>query len=274
MNEIRVTYPDLYNAGDLLNKSLVEKLSGKNVVRSKVYNADMMAIGGALFGIQYSGGTRGMLQKGLGLVYGNKPLYVWDAGFWLPHNPNGLYRNRLIVRALRGEKTREKLSGLTGRRYDDAVLADGGLLVDLRLPRKVEKKYKIGVVPHFSQKREKLFLRTEDDPDYHFIDIQNTPERAAEEIASCEAIVSSSLHGLIFADSLHIPSMRVTGESPLRDGNFKFEDYYSAYGITDQPWKSVDRLPGFNEIVDGCRMDWARVEEKKEALLACFPREL
>lgn len=274
MNVIRVTYPDLYNAGDLLNKPLVEKLSGKSVVRTKVYDADLMAVGGALFGIQYSGGTRGMLQKGLSLVYGNKPLYVWGAGFWKPDNPNKLYRKNLIVRALRGEKTREKLSGLTGLRYEDAVLADGGLLIDLFLPRKVEKKYKIGVVPHFLQKRENLFLQAESDPDYHFIEIQNTPERVAEEIASCEAIVSSSLHGLVFADSMHIPSMRLTGESTLRDGNFKFEDYYSAYGLIDQPWKRCDRLPDFNEIVDGCRMDWALVEEKKEALLACFPREL
>ena len=274
MNVIRVAYPDLFNAGDLLNKTLVEKLSGKSVVRSKVYNADLMAVGGALFGIQYSGGTRGMLQKGLGLVYGNKPLYVWGAGFWRSDNPNGLYRNRLIVRALRGEKTKEKLSGLTGQRYEDAVLADGGLLIDLLLPRKREKKYKIGVVPHFLQKGEKLFLQAESDPDCHLIDIQNAPERVAEEIAACEAILSSSLHGLIFADSLHIPSLRMMGENALRDGNYKFEDYYSAYGLADRPWKRCDRLPNFNEIVDSCQMDWALVEEKKEALLACFPREL
>lgn len=56
MKTIRLSYAPLYNAGDLFNKDLVEKLSGKEVVNSKMYNADMIAIGGALIGAQYSGG--------------------------------------------------------------------------------------------------------------------------------------------------------------------------------------------------------------------------
>ena len=50
MKEIRLAYAPLKNAGDMLNVNLIEKLSGKRVIRSKVYNADMMAIGGAIIG--------------------------------------------------------------------------------------------------------------------------------------------------------------------------------------------------------------------------------
>ena len=232
MEKIRLCFSELYNAGDLLNVDLVEMLSKKKVVRSKIYNADMIAIGGALFGLQFSGGARGLLQKGLGCVYGNKPLYVWGSGFLYENNERPLYRGNLFVCALRGEKTREKLSGLTHEDFSD-------------------------ICP---------------DSDYHLIDIRNTPRRVAEEIAACELIVSSSLHGLVFADSLHVPSLRMIGETPLPGGTFKFEDYYSAYGVKDDPWVDTKRLPTAKDILARRCVDFSAVEEKKKALLKCFPQ--
>lgn len=271
MNIIRLAYSPLINAGDVLNAELVERLSGKKVVRSKVYNADMMAIGGALFGAQYSNGVRGTLQKGLNLIYGKKPLYVWGSGFLRWNNENPFYRENIIVSALRGEKTRKKLSSLTGKTYN-VVLADAGLLVDLLLDRKVEKKHKIGIIPHFSQQSEKAFLDAKSNAKYHFIDIRKTPKEVITEIASCELIASSSLHGLIFADSLHIPSLRIVGRTELPGGEFKYEDYYSCYGVQDNPWREQDRLPSGQEIIERSCVDYSLVDEKKKALLECFPK--
>ena len=272
MEKIRLCFSELYNAGDLLNVDLVEMLSKKKVVRSKIYNADMIAIGGALFGLQFSGGARGLLQKGLGCVYGNKPLYVWGSGFLYENNERPLYRGNLFVCALRGEKTREKLSGLTHEDYRAVPLADAGLLVDMLLQGPQEKRYGIGVIPHFSQQGENVFSDICPDSDYHLIDIRNTPRRVAEEIAACELIVSSSLHGLVFADSLHVPSLRMIGETPLPGGTFKFEDYYSAYGVKDDPWVDTKRLPTAKDILARRCVDFSAVEEKKKALLKCFPQ--
>lgn len=272
MDTIKLTYSHLYNAGDLLNVDLVERFSGKKVVRSKVYDADMMAIGGALFGAQFSGGGRGILQRGLGVVYGPKPLYVWGSGFLYGDNQRRLYRRNLIVRALRGEKTRQKLSKLTGDTYDQAVLADPGLLVDLLLEKRPKKKYEIGVIPHMYQKNERIFSGLEGHPAYHLIEIQRPPREVAEEIAACETIVSSSLHGLVFADSLHVPSLRLVGQTPLLGGAFKFEDYYSAFGVRDNPWRDTERLPDAQEILSRHCTDFSLVEEKKKALVRCFPR--
>lgn len=271
MNEIRLAYSPLVNAGDALNVDLVQMISGKKVVRSKVYNADMMAIGGALFGAQYSNGIRGLVQKGLHILYGNKPLYVWGSGFlrWESNNP--LYRNNLIVCALRGEKTREKLTSITGKKYD-VLLADAGLLVDMLLDQPIDKKYAIGLIPHFSQQDEKLFKDAKKNSDIHFIDIRKKPKEVAEEIASCNCIASSSLHGLIFADSLHVPALRLVGETELPGGEFKFEDYYSCYGIKDKPWRNHDILPTEKEIIDRCCIDYKLVEGKKKELLQCFPK--
>lgn len=272
MGTIRVSYAPVQNAGDLLNKDLIERLSGKSVVCSKTYNADVIAIGGALVGIQYSGGVkRQMMLRALSLVYGSKPLHVWGSGFYRNDNNKGLYRNNLDVCALRGDLTRRKLSGLTGKTYD-VPLADAGLLVDILLDSPVEKKYEIGLIPHFSQQQDAHFVKAQDDPKYHFIDIRRSPKEVAQEIASCTYIASSSLHGLIFADSMHIPSLRLLGKTVLEAGEFKFDDYYSCYGVKDNPWRNQTCLPSVNDIIDRACVDFQQVDEKKKALVKCFPK--
>lgn len=272
MKKIRLSYSSLVNAGDVLNVDLVELLSGKKVVRSKSYNADMTAIGGALFGVQYSNGFRKVQQKLLSFFFGRKPLYVWGSGFLYHDNPNPIYRTNLKVCALRGEKTREKLEDLTGQSYPDAVLADAGLLVDMLLDGSVEKKYEMGVIAHFSQQNEEPFLSAQKDPSVHFIDIRRPPKEVAEEIAACKVIASSSLHGLIFSDGMHIPSLRLCGKTALPGGEFKFEDYYSCYGVQDNPWRDQTRLPSVADVLERACVDFKLVDEKKEALLRCFPK--
>ncbi len=272
MKAIKLVYPDLQNAGDLLNVDLVERLSGAKVERSKVYNADMLAIGGALFGAQYSIDFKRKIAQGiLSVVYGNKPLYVWGSGFLFGDNPNGLYRKNLKVCALRGAKTQQKLKELTGTFYD-VPLADGGLLAEMMLDGKVEKKYEIGLVPHLSQQGEAAFQKMAAQDNVRLIDIKKSPKEAIHDIAECEYIVSSSLHGLIFADALHIPSLHVLGEKHLAGGTFKFEDYYSSFGIEDKPWILSERQPTAKDIIDEYRIDGSAVEEKKKALVECFPK--
>lgn len=269
---IKVVYPDILNAGDLLNIDLIEKLSGKKVVRSKVYDADMLAIGGALFGTQYSDSLkRKLFQTVLGAVYAKKPLYVWGSGFWHDNNPNGLYRKNLKVLALRGEKTRQKLSELTGKTYD-VPLADAGLLADMMLDEMPEKKYEIGLIPHMHQQDEEFVKKMAAQDNVHLINIKTDPVTAIREIAECKYIVSSSLHGLIFADALHIPSLHLIGKTPLLGGNFKFEDYYSCYGLEDKPWVMDEKIPTVEDIVSQYEIDWNVVDEKKKALIECFPK--
>ncbi len=272
MKPIRLAYAPIYNAGDLLNVDLVEKLSGRKVVCSKVYNADMTAIGGALFGAQYSDGfKRRMAQKILGATVGAKPLYVWGSGFYHDYNANSLYRKNLKICALRGMKTRERLRALTGVDYD-VPLADAGFLIDLFLDEKVEKRYKIGLIPHHSQRGDDVMKRMAADPDVYFIDIKRTPAEVVKDIAACECIASSSLHGLIFADALHIPSLHILGQTELAAGNFKFEDYYSCFGLEDKPWVMDDDYPRAKDIIDSYRIDPDEVEKKKQQLIDVFPK--
>ena len=273
MKKIRLSYAPLYNAGDLLNKDLVEKLSGKQVVCSKMYDADMIAIGGALVGLQYGKSTtRRLCQKALKLIYGKKPLYVWGSGFFKNDNDNGFYRTNLKVCALRGALTQEKLSGLTGEKYD-VPLADAGLLSNLFADENPEKEFEVGIIPHFSQKNEPRFQALKDSfSSACIIDIQQEPGVVINQIARCRYILSSSLHGLIFADGLGIPNLHILGELTLKGGNFKFEDYYSSFGVADEPWILENGFPTVADIVRCYKIDFKAVQEKQAQLIACFPK--
>ncbi len=273
MEKIRLSYAPLYNAGDLLNKDLVEKLSGKQVVCSKMYDADMIAIGGALVGLQYGkSAKRRLCQKALKLIYGKKPLYVWGSGFFKNDNDNGFYRTNLKVCALRGALTQEKLSGLTGEKYD-VPLADAGLLSNLFMEENPEKEFEVGIIPHFSQKNEPRFQALKDSFDSAcIIDIQQEPGVVINQIARCRYILSSSLHGLIFADGLGIPNLHILGELTLKGGNFKFEDYYSSFGVADEPWILENGFPTVADIESRYKIDFKAVQEKQAQLIACFPK--
>ena len=77
------------------------------------------------------------------------------------------------------------------------------------------------------------------------------------------------------ADAFGVPNRHmVFSDRPLGDG-FKFDDYYSAYGVehifTDLRQQAA---PSFSEVVSGCPVTPEMVETKKRAMLAAFPPAL
>lgn len=272
MREVKLAYSDLYNAGDLMNVDIVEEIGKCKVVRSKTFCAEMTAIGGALIGLQYSEKlSQRVLQHVLKVFFGNKPIYIWGSGFLHDYSNRGFYRHNLQVCALRGAKTQKKLKDLTGRYYD-VPLADAGLLINMLMKETPEKKYEIGLIPHMWHQDEAAVTEMAKRDGVHLIDIRHTPQEVAFEIAQCETIASTSLHGLVFADSLHIPNIHIVGDKELRGGNFKYEDYYSAYGLDDKVCVLSEHIPSYEEIINSYRIDYNVVETKKMELIECFPR--
>ena len=93
-----------------------------------------------------------------------------------------------------------------------------------------------------------------------FINVKDDPIAVLTEIAQCRCILSSSLHGLIAADSFHIPNLHIVfSDRPLGDG-YKFDDYLR-----------VSAAPAITEIRDGWRIRPEQVEEKKRQMRAAFP---
>lgn len=132
-----------------------------------------------------------------------------------------------------------KILGLRGRHtmaaakisLGSVVLGDPGLLSDSLIKKQRSMKYDLGVIPHYidakSHNIAELVKRYPSNIKY--IDIAtNNVNSVLEQISQCKAILSSSLHGLIFADSLGKPSGWF--DSPgLDGGRFKFGDYYSIF---------------------------------------------
>ena len=93
-------------------------------------------------------------------------------------------------------------------------------------------KNTIGIVAHYSNIQQVLELYS-NDYDVCIIDMRKPLLEVIQAITSCEHIVSSSLHGLIFAHSYGVPAAQVKFTTKLGGDNVKFLDYYAAGGIKD-----------------------------------------
>src|SRR4029078_1873094 len=106
------------------------------------------------------------------------------------------------VLALRGRLTRARVSPA----IDSTVLGDAGLLCDL-FRRSGAKRYKRGIIPHFVDVEDAIVRHVARSSDeIAVIDICGPTLEVIERVEECEHVVSSSLHGLILADSLGIPN--------------------------------------------------------------------
>lgn len=132
---------------------------------------------------------------------------------------------------------------------------DPGLLMSYVYPERVEHKYELGIIPHFvdlnTEKINNLRSRYKNNPNVLFISPLGSPKDVIRNIKSCRHIVSSSLHGLIVADSFHIPNCRFVDRNtmPTSFYDYKFEDYYSSLDLDDVPCISITGDETLEELI-------------------------
>lgn len=132
------------------------------------------------------------------------------------------------IHSVRGPLSAAKL--LENGYQKTELFGDPALIISKIFPSSKVKKHIIGFVPHYVDKENPLSLRLIHDLGIHFIDIQAKPEKFIEELTSCEHIISSSLHGIIAADSYGIPCRWVKISSLVQGDGFKFRDYFKSVG--------------------------------------------
>ena len=146
-------------------------------------------------------------------------------GAGLMHGDSRIDLSNADVLALRGTLTAARVTCSPGRR--PIVFGDPGLLVS-RFVTQPTAKYDLGIVPHWSDTR----LR-ERYPHGRLIDVNQPPAQVVSEIASCERVISSSLHGVVVADAFGVPRQaELFPQACIDGGDFKFRDYGSALGET------------------------------------------
>ena len=276
--EYRIYYPQKPNMGDLLNKDMLESLFQINVQRVNYNESNLFAIGSSLSYALYSSKLKARIKQMIINILKNEPFYIWGTGF-IKNNTqedNGFRFRNIRVLSLRGNLSKNRVERILGKELSIPT-GDGGLLVDRWIGENPPKKYRIGIIPHYKEKDSPIVGEMKKMySDSVIIDLGKKPIDVVKEIASCETILSSSLHGLIVADSFHIPNKHILlypyGERMLGDG-FKFADYYSSYGLKDNPIDvSTTTWPTIQSIIDDYCIEPSVVEKKKDEIFTVFPR--
>lgn len=153
--------------------------------------------------------------------------------------------------AVRGKETRDKFIKL-GIECPE-VYGDAALLFPKVYNPIYEKKYKLGIIPHYIDKQIGCISKlTENRNDIKVIDIQNISYlEFIDDILSCELIASSSLHGMIAADAYNVPSLWLEFSKNVIGEGFKFRDYFSSVGRSDKFPIQVTDTTSVQEILDG-----------------------
>lgn len=106
---------------------------------------------------------------------------------------------------------------------------DGGVLVPFLFPEynvQVADDEKRGLcgVPHLKDQGNPMWKKIPKDSLFYV----STPwQNMTMKLQSCRQVVSSSLHGIILAETLGIPSRRV--RITKQPGDFKFDDFYESF---------------------------------------------
>jgi pyruvyltransferase len=202
--------PNFVNFGDYLSLKIVERVVNRPVpvyYRKKTPKKKLLAVGSILYFAQ-----TGDVVWGSGI--NGKKLSKEDYCF-----------EHLDIRAIRGPLTRqflmENFSIDCPEIYGDPVLLFPRLFPEFKRAENPSRDYV--VILHYAD--EKLFPK-ELDP--HVVYSTEPWVSIVEKILDSKFVISSSLHGIIFAEAYGIPArmLRLTQKEPL----FKYQDYYLGTG--------------------------------------------
>lgn len=219
-------YCRLDNFGDAINPFLLERVFHVPIRWTTKKTATLCGIGSILTVFarppnKFSGYlTRALMP----------PINVWSSGFIEEPPLHYRFIRKMHFWALRGKLSLKAAERLQEKNIH-VPLGDGGLLCSMLLDHRPDKQYALGLVPHVADFGNPLFRQLQEVlPHTTVIDLRGSPLVALKKIASCENILSSSLHGLIAADSLGIPNRWIEVSDRVDGHRYKFKDYYSVFG--------------------------------------------
>ncbi|MFC7878052.1 polysaccharide pyruvyl transferase family protein [Isoptericola sp. NPDC057391] len=207
----RWRFPAELNFGDEVTAPLLERLTGRPVAWTPLGDAEIVGAGS-------------VLQKFLRARPAAMPQ-VWGTG--VISRFQGDVPADFVPLAVRGRHTLDHLDPAV---QGDVALGDPGILADRLVDGPVTKRHALGVIPHYKDADDPTMRTIAALPGVRRIDVAWTPEEVAREIAACETVISSSMHGLIFADALAVPNAQLKVSDKLVGGDYKFRDYCSAFG--------------------------------------------
>jgi hypothetical protein len=250
------------NYGDCIGPALVTLLSSRAVRYAGIHACELICAGSILD--KYA---RNAWRRTLALTF--SPVRVWGSGTM--HAAGASRLGRVDIASVRGKATLAKFNLPAS-----TPLGDPGILAHLLLRRgRVAKKARWGIVPHrVDAGDDRIAALLSNAHGARPIDLANPDLRAVtEEIASCEFIASSSLHGIIAADALGVPNFRLVVSDGVRGGSWKFDDYVSSLGTRRLETRALDASLDLHAMEKVLAFDYApRVEQLQAETLRAFER--
>lgn len=237
------------NCGDAINPFVIEHISGLS---------------------SYCARDKGDHVLGAGSIfsYADKTSHIWGTGMLDP-SWDIPEINSSQIRALRGKLT---LGVLRSRGYDipDIPLGDPGIFAsELIANEALSKQYRAAIVPHFRDFRNPEIRRLAAGDDVCLVDMKDYSLEPLKQIARSEIVLSQSLHGLIFSESLGIPSLWITRKTDDR-WKFKFLDWYSTTNNPQHDPRSI--AEPFDTLIKSARAAESNID--RTALRNSFPCEI
>lgn len=201
-------YRGLYNFGDDINPILWRLITGEEPETMDINDQRPV---------------ENIIMCGSILGAANKWTTVWGSGFV---ERTQKWFSKPEIAALRGPITLKMAQkyGLEG----DVPLGDPVMVIKKYYQPWVNVKYKYGVIPHYADK-----AKYPEMDDVLVIDIQSDIFTVIDNVWRCENIISSSLHGLVVADTYQRPSMWVRFSNNIWGDGMKFYDYFGSVGRDD-----------------------------------------
>lgn len=238
----------LFNFGDELSVDLIQKIFGYRVDWAPVEICELIAVG-SIIEIAENAKNKNRIK-------------VWGSGFIKKGKSSG---SNLDFSAVRGTLSKTRIK-------KDVPMGDPGILANLIYEPSKEKTDKIGVIAHYIDYDLPLIKQLRTDNRFLIINPLDKPANVAKQITSCKMILSSSLHGLIFADSFGIPNFHLPLSKRVTGGIYKFHDYCSGVGkpyqaINPAKIKNQDYL---NQLIKTYQ-PISNLKAKQRALIKAFP---
>lgn len=235
------------NFGDDLNPVLIEKISGKKAVRldkmpKKSHKPCHLVVGSILH-------------------WADENTLVWGAGF--ATEGSKVITPPLDIHAVRGPLSRQELIKL-GLKCPE-VYGDPALLHKRLFNVSATKKYKLGIIAHYAEAKNVFFkewLMTQVNhlDDVKIISVADSVDNVIHHINECDYIASSSLHGIIIADSYNIPNVHVNFNGFVPHTQFKFYDYYQSINKRYSGPFIVESETTINNIIDQANGDEIKID--------------
>ncbi|TWG90631.1 pyruvyl transferase [Nocardioides sp. J9] len=250
--------PRFRNFGDELAVDVIERLWGLRCEHTPLASCEMVSVGSLM---ELTAETRRPGQE----------IDVWGSGFIKPasedveHDLEGLR-----IFALRGPATARR----AGLKPAEVPMGDPGLLASRAYRPARARSHRIGLVYHYADEKVAALDTAREDPRFLLIDARQSPRKVVHDITSCELVLSSSLHGIIVAESFGVPAYWVKLSGRLAGGRYKFRDYFRGTGRNDVAQLDLAEFladPGAEAAAIRDHVPVPDLAKRQDALIRAFP---